>query len=71
MEHDRTMTEKGERLITISDERLITISYVAGEGYPCDVKDCGNLADYMAEGRIYCTFHWARSVESTSDKIEE
>ncbi len=57
--------------MTEKSERPITISYVAGEGYPCDVKDCGNLADYMAEGRIYCTFHWVRSVESPSDKVDK
>ena len=43
------------------DERLITISYIAGEGWLCGVEGCENEADYMAEGRIYCTFHWVRS----------
>ena len=53
-------------------KRLITISYVAGEGMVCDVENCEAEADYMADGDVYCTFHWTKSAESTSlDELDE
>ena len=41
-------------------KRPITISYIAGSGKRCGIEGCENLADYMAKGKVYCTYHWTQ-----------
>ena len=69
MEYDRTMTDKKVHKTHFSQDkempwkRPITIAYIAGTGYRCGVEGCENEAGYMAEGRMYCTFHWISKKE--------
>lgn len=53
-------------------KRLMTISYVAGEGMVCQIANCEAEADYMADGNVYCTFHWTKQADDISlDELDE
>ena len=41
-------------------KRPITISYIKGAGKVCGFFGCTAPADYLAEGKLYCTFHWLK-----------
>ena len=41
-------------------KRPITISYVEGLGRHCGFFGCERSAKYMAEGKLYCAFHWIK-----------
>ena len=62
------MTDKIHKTQFLQDKHMpwkrpITISYIAGMGYNCDIKDCKQEADYMGGGRLCCTKHWTRGKE--------
>lgn len=52
-------------------ERLMTISYIAGEGLKCQVSGCKDEAEYMADGDVYCVFHWVGKRNVSLDKLKE